>query len=82
MDHEAIERRIRQVMAGVFAVEEEHINTETSISSLEGWDSLHHVSLMMALEQEFGLQIDIDDAVEMTTYPVVCEKLGGYLKGR
>ena len=80
MDHDAIERRIRQVMAGVFAVEEEQIGSGTSIASVERWDSLNHVALIMALEQEFGLQIDVDDALEMTAYPIVCEKLGRYLK--
>lgn len=39
--------------------------------SIEAWDSLRHVSLIMALEQEFNFEISDDDADSMTTYVAV-----------
>jgi acyl carrier protein len=32
------------------------------------WDSLAHVTLVAALESEFGVNIDTADALEMTSY--------------
>jgi len=32
------------------------------------WDSLAHVSLVLAVESEFGLSIDIADSIELTSY--------------
>ncbi len=36
-----------------------------------GWDSLAHVSLVAAVESEFGLQIDAADSLELTSYEAV-----------
>ena len=39
--------------------------------SVESWDSLAHVSLMLALESEFGISIDIADQIELTSVPAI-----------
>jgi acyl carrier protein len=47
--------------------------------SLESWDSLAHVSLMLAIESEFGLSIDISDQIALTSVPAIrlyLEELG------
>lgn len=39
--------------------------------SVESWDSLAHVSLMLALESEFGVSIDIADQITLTSVPAI-----------
>jgi acyl carrier protein len=39
--------------------------------SVETWDSLAHVSLMLAIESEFGVSIDIADQIELTSVPAI-----------
>jgi len=39
--------------------------------SVETWDSLAHVSLMLAIEGEFGLSIDISDQIALTSVPAI-----------
>ena len=39
--------------------------------SVETWDSLAHVSLMLAIESEFGVAIDVADQLALTSYPAV-----------
>jgi len=39
--------------------------------SYPAWDSLAHVSLIAALESEFGLEIDVSDSVDLTSYQAV-----------
>ena len=34
--------------------------------SVDSWDSLAHVSLMLAIESEFGVSIDISDQIALT----------------
>lgn len=36
--------------------------------SERNWDSLRHVSLMAAIESEFGISIDVAEALRMTSY--------------
>ncbi len=58
-------------MSGIFAIDESDINKNSSLETVENWDSLQHVNLIMALEEDFGLQIDVDDALEMVSFPEV-----------
>lgn len=39
--------------------------------SVESWDSLAHVSLMLAIESEFGVSIDIGDQIALTSVPAI-----------
>jgi len=39
--------------------------------SLEAWDSLAHVTLMLALESEFGVTIDVADQIRLTSYAAI-----------
>ncbi len=39
--------------------------------SVETWDSLAHVSLMLAIEGEFGVTIDIADQIALTSVAAI-----------
>lgn len=39
--------------------------------SVESWDSLAHVSLMLAIESEFGVSIDIGEQIGLTSVPAI-----------
>jgi acyl carrier protein len=39
------------------------------------WTSLKHVELMVALEREFAVRFDGADATDMTSIPLVLERL-------
>ncbi|HIF63058.1 MAG TPA: acyl carrier protein [Deltaproteobacteria bacterium] len=66
-----IEQKVREIMSGIFAVDEADLDENSSLETVENWDSLQHVNLIMALEEDFGVQIDVDDALEMVSFPEV-----------
>ncbi len=39
--------------------------------SYASWDSLAHVSLMLAIESEFGVTIEIADQIALTSVPSI-----------
>jgi acyl carrier protein len=43
-----------------------------------GWDSAGHMALMAALEEAFGLELDIDDIIAFSSYEVGQEILAKY----
>ena len=47
---------IKEVMAQVLQVDAASIDEGTSTNSVERWDSLRHMQLILALEDEFGIQ--------------------------
>ncbi len=56
MDKEIL-GRVQRIVADIFSIPVEQIRPESSPETIEAWDSLQHLNLMLALEQEFGLVI-------------------------
>jgi len=72
------EATLRQVMATVLQVPEESIGPNASMDNVATWDSLRHMNLILALEEEFGASIPDEDAANLTSYAllkVVLEEL-------
>ena len=59
-----MEERLQRVFKESFDVA--RIDDSVSIDNVDGWDSMAHVGLMMALEKEFGVSIAPVDAIELT----------------
>ncbi|MFZ5542155.1 MAG: acyl carrier protein [Pseudomonadota bacterium] len=76
------EEALKQVMAVVLKVPAEAINSDSSMDTLETWDSLKHMSLVLALEEEFGVSIPDEDAGNITSYALIKLVLDELIKGK
>lgn len=63
-----MESRIKAVMAAVLGVSQDSISDASSMGNTNGWDSLKNIKLVIALEEEFGVELDENDIVSMTDY--------------
>lgn len=70
--------QIKEIIAVQFNVEKESIDRETSFKDTLNADSLDLVELVMALEDEFGIEIDDDDVENIETV----EDAKKYIMGR
>jgi acyl carrier protein len=68
-----MESRIKNVMAAVFEIDIEDINEESSPDSIDNWDSLNLMNLVVSLEEEFDIQFDDMDIVEMLNFKLIVE---------
>ena len=77
----ALEERIKEIIADQLGVEQEKIIPEAKFVEDLGADSLDVVELIMAFEEEFGIEIPDDDAEKIQTVGDVInylkEKVGG-----
>lgn len=55
MKMDKIESAIQQTMAAVFEIRTEEIDHESTQDNVASWDSLKHLDLVIALEEEFGI---------------------------
>lgn len=62
-----VERRVKDIIAEQLGLEGEEIGVENSIVDDLGADSLDVVELVMALEEEFNLDIPDEDAEKILT---------------
>lgn len=69
--NEAIFAQVRQIAADTFELPVEQITLESSPETLEGWDSLRHVNLMLALEQTFNMEILPEEMEEILSIEAI-----------
>ena len=62
-----IEARVKKIIAEQLGVEESQVTNEKAFVDDLGADSLDNVELVMALEDEFGIEIPDEDAEKITT---------------
>jgi acyl carrier protein len=58
--------RVKRIVSQVLNVPQEDVGLDTDQSSTLAWDSLHHVHLLTALEEEFKVPVDADQLLELT----------------
>jgi acyl carrier protein len=61
----AMDEKIRELFAALLQVALEQVKDQTTPASLERWDSIQHMILVAAFEEEFGIDLDPEEAVEM-----------------
>lgn len=65
------EEKLKGVLAKVFGVEIGFITDDASPDTIEEWDSLRHMNLVIALEETFGVELDDDQVAEILTYKLI-----------
>lgn len=78
---ESVEARVRRVAADVFNVPPDQITRDTSPQTIDSWDSVQHLNLVLALEQELGVSIAPEEIDKMLSIGAVVDlvssKAGG-----
>ena len=63
----SVEEKVKSIIAEQLGVKAEEVKPESSFVDDLGADSLDTVELVMALEEEFGIEIPDEDAEKMAT---------------
>lgn len=65
MKLEEIYERLNKVFRDVFDDEDIVLNANTTSDDIEDWDSLEHINLLVAVEQEFGIKFNMNEVTNM-----------------
>ena len=60
--------KLNNIFCDVFSVDVDALNEEFNNTTVEGWDSVHQLSLTSAIEDEFDIMLDAEDILEFTSY--------------
>ena len=63
----SLPRAFLELAADVFGVGVEALAPETAFGSIEGWDSVNHLRLVMETEAKFGKPIPLEAVPELRT---------------
>ena len=74
----SVEEKVKEIIVDQLGVDEKQVNSEASFIDDLGADSLDTVELVMALEEEFDIEIPDDDAEKIATFQNAVD----YIKGQ
>ncbi|MBV8716027.1 MAG: acyl carrier protein [Chloroflexi bacterium] len=69
------EARLRGILAQVLEINESSVDDDTSMETVEEWDSLKQIFLILAIEEQFALSLDEQRAVELVSLPLLRDEL-------
>ena len=67
--------RVQDAIAKTLRVPAEKITATTTDEQIGAWDSVGHVNLMMALEDTFGISLDVEDFPRLNSVRNIMEHL-------
>ena len=65
MENKEIYERLNNVFRDVFDDDSITVNENTTSDDIEDWDSLEHINLVVAVEQEFGMKFNMNEVTTM-----------------
>lgn len=68
-----LEERVRKVFVDVLSLKPDAAGAGLVYNESEGWDSIGHMRLVAALEDEFDCMLDMEDILDMSSYDKAVE---------
>ena len=63
--------RVRNIASDIFGVPADKITAQSSPETIENWDSMQHLNLVLAIEEKFGVQLDPENIEQMNNIGAV-----------
>ena len=71
--NEALNTKLKEIIARVMRVDITVITEQCSTNTISAWDSLGHIRLVLALEEEFNLILNENQIEQMTSFVNICK---------
>ena len=68
--------RIATIIRDVLDNDDLKIGADDSSETIEGWDSLAHVRIVLAVEQEFATRFDVEDIPKLGSVRALADAVG------
>ncbi len=69
----SVSEQVIHIVAETLNVSSSTITKESTAENTNGWDSLAHVNLMIALEQTFDITLDVEDFAKLNSIQSITE---------
>tara|TARA_X000000368_G_scaffold29021_1_gene21760 strand:- start:5470 stop:5718 length:249 start_codon:yes stop_codon:yes gene_type:complete len=65
MSRDEISKIVNDIFTGIFKLENEVISNETNSDDVKNWDSLNHIILITAIENEFKIKFPLGEMADL-----------------
>jgi acyl carrier protein len=70
-----MESRLKTVISSILNLRPQDIGEDTSPANVKNWDSLKQMQIMLAVEEEFGIQFTDDQIYQLVGYRKIRDAL-------
>ena len=75
-----VEKQIKEVLSSVFEVHVREIDADASPHTIVKWDSLNHMKMIVALEEEFSIELDQPEIEAMISFDIIRATICSYIE--
>ncbi len=65
--------QVREIVSDIFQIAIEQVNLDSSPETIEAWESIQHLNLVLALEQEFGVSFSPEEMATMLSVEAISQ---------
>jgi len=62
------EIKLKKIVANILKIEINDITSQTSSKDIESWDSFNTLNIVVEVEKEFGIDINLEELVNLLTF--------------
>ena len=81
MKQSILPNHLQTLFADIFEVPVATIRPDSSPDTIETWDSIRHLNLVLALEQQFNVQFEPEEIVQLLSVELTADLLNEKLNG-
>jgi acyl carrier protein len=70
-----LDQKLKELLSVVLEIPIETIDDSTSSDNTERWDSMNHMNIILAVEEEFGVKFSDDEALDYISYSLLKQAL-------
>jgi len=63
--------KLREIICDVFKITPEDYHEQLTSEEVERWDSVAHITLLLTLEQSFGVSFEPEERNRLTSVPAI-----------
>jgi len=71
-----VNKKLMELVSEIFFLDEEEITLELTPDDVETWDSLNHLRLVTAVENEFGIKLSMRDIESISSLETLNRLVG------
>jgi acyl carrier protein len=70
-----MENRIKEILALICELELDQMTEDASQKTIEKWDSLNHMNLIVSIENEFDIVFEDDEILSLTSLAALIDSV-------
>lgn len=67
--------KLIEIFSDIYDLKPSEVTLDLDIARVPAWDSMNNLRFVTAVEEEFGIELSMEEIQEMTTMPAIIEIL-------